>query len=169
MIWGIITLLIISAYIGVSLLLPATITIASSLQMSGEAEDIYKRIENFNNWSEWAIWNDDQSMNVTISNPPKGIGARYRWKSKIKDIKDGLIILIDAQPSNVLAYEFYYSKSKRGQILFNLKPQDAGTSVTCSITINNKKKIFSRYFLMISKKGIAENIDEVLLKIDGGF
>jgi hypothetical protein len=37
---------------------------------------------------------------------------------------------------------------------------------TCSITINNKKKIFARYFTLLVKKSIRDNIDEVLLKID---
>jgi len=164
--WYIIVLIIVVIYIGIGLFLPNTTTISASLNMSGETKDIYQRIENFNNWKEWAIWNEDKCMDIIISNQSKGIGARYRWKSTIREIKDGLVILTDAQPNHLLSYEFYYSKSKRGQIIFNLEPQNTGTFVTCEITIDNKRKIFSRYLLMLIKSSIVENIDEVLLKID---
>ncbi len=166
MTWLIIIFVITIIYIVFGLLLPAKVSMLASRNMSGEAKDIYKRIEDFNNWKEWAIWNEDQTMDITISNQTEGIGAWYRWKSKIREIKDGLIILTDAQPNKKLSYEFYYSTSKRGEVIFNLEQKKTGTFVTCTITIANKRRVFSRYFLILIKHSILHNIEEVLLKID---
>ncbi len=149
--------------------MPSTVTLANSLNMSGNAIDLYKRIEDFSHWNEWAIWNEDKSMDVTVSEVSKGIGAKYSWKSKIKEIKDGSLTLIDSDENHTLTYDFHYGKSKRGQILFNIEEQEAGTFVICAMTLDNKTKIFSRYFLYIIRKSILSNINEVLLKIDGGL
>lgn len=153
-------------YIGISFFLPSTVTIAGSLNMSGQPESIYNCIEDFNNWKDWEIWNEDNSMATNISNPPTGLGARYRWKSKIKEIKDGLIILNDAHPFNSLEYEFYYGSSKRGMIVFNIDEFENGSFVTCSITINNKRRVFGKYIAYFIKKEAITNIEDVLLKID---
>ena len=169
MVWLIVIFVIILVYIVVGLFLPSTITLANSLSMSGNYKAIYKRIEDFSHWNEWAIWNEDKSMDVSISKPSKGIGAKYSWKSKIKEIKDGYFNLKELEENNSLTYDFYYGKSKRGQLLFNIEEQETGTFVTCAITITNKRKIFSRYFLYLIRKSIIKNINEVLLKIDGGL
>jgi hypothetical protein len=137
--------------------------------MSGDSKAIYKRLEDFNNWSEWAIWNEDKSMDVTISSPSTGIDAKYSWKSKIKEIKDGSLVLIDSDQDHLLTYEFFYNGSKRGQILFNIETQETGSFITCAVTIDNKRKIFSRYFLFLIKKSVLKNINEILLRIDEGF
>ena len=169
MVWLSAIIILILAYIIVGLILPSTVTIANSLNMCGNSKDIYKRIEDFNNWGEWAIWNDDQSMVVSISLPSKGKGAKYSWKSKVKEIKCGSLVLIDNDEDYALTYEFNYNKKKRGQFLFNIEEQETGTFVTCAITIDNKRNIFSRYFLYLIKNSILKNIEEVLLKIDGGL
>lgn len=158
---------LIAIYIVIGLFLPSTTTIANSLKMSGNGEAIYETILDFKNWNEWAIWNEDNCMSVRISDPSKGPGARYRWKAKIREIKDGLIILKDAQPHFLLSYVFHYGRSQRGDIIFNIEElDDGGSFVTCAITINNKRKIFGRYFALLIKKPVIENIEDVLLKID---
>lgn len=154
-------------YIVIGLFLPSTTTIANSLKMSGSGQSIYESVSDFKNWNEWAIWNEDNCMSVRISDPSKGTGARYRWKAKIREIKDGLIVLKDAQPNFLLNYTFHYGKRQRGEILFNIEElEDGGSFVTCAITINNKRKIFGRYFALLIKKPVIENIEDVLLKID---
>lgn len=135
--------------------------------MSGTPAAIYNTIEDFENWNEWAIWNADNSMKVTLSKPSTGIGARYRWKAKIKEIKGGLIVLKETQPNSFLHYDFHYGKKQRGEIIFNIEElEDGGSFTTCAITINNKRKLFGRYFALLIKKPVIVNIEDVLLKID---
>ena len=167
MIWLIVVL--VSVYIGIGICLPSTFTMSNYLNMRGNSKDIYQRIEDFNNWNDWAIWNEDDSMLITISKPSKGIGAKYSWQSKIKEIKDGSITLTEASEEHFLTYQVQYSKLKRGKILFNLEEKEKETVVKCSLTINNKRKIFSRYFTLFIRGSIVRNIYEVLSKIDEGL
>lgn len=134
--------------------------------MSESKEAIYNCILDFKNWEEWDIWNEEKNLIPRISNPSNVVGARYRWKSTIREVKDGLIILNNTTPPHSLEYEFYYGNSRRGIIFFHIHDESDGSFVTCSITINNKNKIFGRYFAMMIKSSIVENIEDVLLKID---
>lgn len=165
----IVILVLISAYILVGICLPSSITLSNNLKMLGNLKSIYERIEDFNNWSDWAIWNEDNSMEVTIPKLAKGVGAQYIWKSKIKEIKHGSLTLTNLSADHFLAYDFCYDKLKRGELFFELEEQEAGTFVKCSIKIQNRRKIFSRYFVYLNRKSIAGNIYEVLLKIDRGI
>ncbi len=157
---------IIIAYYVVGFILPASVTVAASLRMSGTSESIFTTIKNFRNWEGWAIWNSDNSMSITISDPANEVGSRYRWKSQIKEIKDGLIVLTSASENAELNYDWFYGKRKRGTIMFNIEQQGNHSFVTCSITIHNEKKIFARYFTQLIKNSILDNIEDVLLKID---
>lgn len=161
-----ILLSVIVLYFLVGILLPSATTIANSLKMSGSQESIFGTISNFKNWEDWAIWNDDRTLNIEISEPSDKPGARYRWKSKIRELKDGLIVLTEVNEFSELHYEWYYGKRKRARILFNIEDLDNCSFVTCSITIHNKRKIFARYFSLLIRKAIHDNIEEVLLKVD---
>ena len=165
----IVIIVLISAYILLGMCLPSSITLSNHLNMLGNLKVIYERIEDFNHWSDWAIWNEDNSMEITIPKPAKGVSAQYIWKSKIKEIKHGSLTLINSSADHFLIYEFCYDKLKRGELFFDLEAKEAGTFVKCSITIQNKRKIFSRYFLYFNRKSIIYNIHEFLLKIDRGI
>ena len=162
--WIIITIIVFYYVIG--FILPSTITIANSLKMSGQSDSVYTTISNFKNWEDWAIWNDDRTLRITLSEPSNQVGARYRWRSKIRELKDGLIVLTEANAPTELHYEWYYGRHKRGTILFNIEELDNCCFVTCSLTIHNSKKIFARYLCQFIKRSIHENIEEILLKID---
>ncbi|MDG1518057.1 MAG: hypothetical protein P8Q42_08495 [Flavobacteriales bacterium] len=164
LIWILISIIVLYFLIG--LLLPATTTISSSIEASSKYNVVFKTIKDFKNWEQWAIWNKDETLNIMLSDTTNKIGSRYRWRSKIKELKDGLIVLKEAEEGSKLLYHFYYGKQKRGHILFNIEDTTSNSLTTCSITINNKKKIFARYFTLFIKKSIRDNIDEVLLKID---
>lgn len=164
LLWIIISL--IATYFLVGLLLPSTITIAQSIKMTGNPKSIFDTVIDFRNWKYWSIWNDDRTLDVIVSEPPNEVGSRYRWKSKIKELKDGLIILNESTEPSSLEYEWYYGKRKRGTIVFNIEELENCSFVTCSLTINNKKKLFARYFSLIIRKSVIGNIEEVLLKID---
>ena len=164
LIWILISTVVLYFLIG--LVLPATTTIASSIKTSGRHDVVFKMIKDFKNWEQWAIWNDDETLNIMLSDTTNKIGSRYRWRSKVKELKDGLIVLKEAEEGFQLLYHFYYGKQKRGHILFTIEDMSNYSFTTCSITINNKKKIFVRYFTLLVKKSIRNNIDEVLLKID---
>lgn len=161
-----ITILIIFIYYLIGFLLPATTTIGRALKMSKSPINIFNTINDFRNWYQWAIWNEDNSMEIILSKQTKGVGARYRWKSKIKEIKGGMLVLKNLEVPNLLEYDLFYGKSKRGTLFINIDPLHDSTFVSCAITIENKKKIFARYLFLIIKKSIQKNIDEVLLKID---
>jgi hypothetical protein len=133
---------------------------------SGDIHVIYGKIKDFKNWNDWAIWNTDETLNIVLSNPTNDVGARYRWKSKIKELKDGLLTLKETTENQQLYYEWRYGRNKRGEILFNLEKLNDYSFVTCSLTIDNSKKIFARYFTWIIKRALQNNIKEVLLKID---
>ncbi len=164
LIWILISSVVLYFLIG--LILPATTTIASSIKTSGQYDVVFKTIKDFKNWEQWAIWNEDETLNIMLSDTTNKIGSRYRWRSKVKELKDGLIVLKEAEEGSQLLYHFYYGKQKRGHILFNIEDMPNYSFTTCSITINNKKKIFARYFTLLIIKSIRKNIDEVLLKID---
>ncbi len=165
----IVIIVLISAYILLGMCLPSSITLSNHLNMLGNLKVIYERIEDFNHWSDWAIWNEDNSMEIIIPKPAKGVGAQYIWKSKVKEIKHGSLTLTNLSKDHFLTYELYYDKLKRGELFFELEEQELGTLVKCSITIQNKRKIFSRYFLYFNRRSIIKNINEVLLKIDVGL
>ena len=166
MIIFILILLIFLLYFLIAIFLPKTTTIAASLKMNTDLTKTYETLKDFKNWKDWSIWNSDNTLNILLSEPSDQIGARYRWKSKIKELKDGLIILKSAREYHQLEFEWRYGKQRRGEILFNLEPDNQISFVTCSITINNKTKIFARYFTWLIRKSIHKNIQEVLVKIE---
>lgn len=134
--------------------------------MSGTDESIYNAITDMSMWKHWDVWNDDHTLNVKISSPSKGVGARYRWKSKIREIKDGLIVIRETEPFYRVGLDLYYGKKRRGLIEFNLEPTIEATSVTCTLTINNHGKIFPRYLAWFILKEADRDIEAFLLKID---
>ena len=94
LIWILISIIVLYFLIG--LLLPATTTISSSIEASSKYNVVFKTIKDFKNWEQWAIWNKDETLNIMLSDTTNKIGSRYRWRSKIKELKDGLIVLKEA-------------------------------------------------------------------------
>lgn len=153
-------------YFIIGILLPSKTTFIGSVQMTGTPEIIMDNITNFEMWKEWSIWNKDNSMKIQLSNPAKGINARYRWKPKIKEIKSGLLKIREIEYPHFCRIDFYYGRAKRGDVHFNILPSIDHSLVTCSITINNRNRIFSRYFAQYIRKEATKNIEEMLLLID---
>lgn len=163
--WFSLISLVISYYV-IGLFLPSSTTIVTSLKISIDRNAVYRTIKDFKNWKEWAIWNSDETLNISLSEPTNEVGARYRWKSKIKELKDGLLILKETSENQLLYYEWRYGKNKCGEIRFNIEHLKDVSVVRCSITIDNSKKIFARYFTHLIRNAIRNNIKEVLLKIN---
>ena len=135
----------------VSLFLPSTYKIETTVVVKAQSEDIFPFIDNLKSWQEWTVWNkaQDSSLVNTYDGPSNGEGAILNWKGK--KLGEGYLKITLSRPVKELEYEMGLFKGSfkiHGKFSFVINVE--GTKVTWTNNGDVGSNPIARYFLAFS-------------------
>lgn len=167
---GIILILLI-----VSFFLPAKFHTQRSLHMNAKPEQVFKLINNFKNWDQWDPWHlKDTLAQKNYNEIAEGKGASYSWKSKVDEVGEGTLTIIESVPNQKVQNEMQFKGMGYSRSDFLIEPGDSGITLTWSMDTEGKgisvlmKPLWKIMCLMMDKfvgpeyeKGL-KNIKEIV-------
>jgi hypothetical protein len=152
----------------------SSFSVSRSTVISAPAEDIFPLVNSFREWTKWSPWESiDPSMQRRYKGPVTGVGAWYGWKGNGKAGAGTMEIVESTEPSKLeIRLEFTKPMKAVNPTTFTFTPEGAGTTVTWSMTGENKGlgRIFMLFMNMDKmvggdfEKGLAALAREVAKK-----
>ena len=103
--WIVSLLIVIAIFVVIALFLPDTRTVSHSVETNrpmSTVDDLYSGFTRFKDWS--ALINRDPRMQVTVSGPDSGEGARLEYRSAESIVGDGSWTLVEHLPGERIVY-----------------------------------------------------------------
>ena len=133
-----------------------TYTVQRSATVAAPPEQVYARIIDFHQWTDWSPWEDmDPTMDKTYSGAASGVGARYAWSGNRKVGQGNMEITEATDPSQIkISLEFLKPFKASNTTVFSLQPAGEGTDVTWTMT--GKKTLMTKIM------GIFKSMDSMV-------
>lgn len=109
---------------------PDTLEVSRSVTMSAAATDVVPHIVDFEKFVEWSPWSAlDPNQTVTYSDPPRGVGAWYRWKGN-DDVGEGEMRVVSVSKTRILMdLEFITPFAAKAKVPYKLTETDDTVTV----------------------------------------
>jgi hypothetical protein len=121
---------ILVALVGGSWLLPRTVVVERSVEISRPVPEVYGVLNSFERFNEWSPWFDDDPQAVyTQSGPPSGVGARYAWKGN-QAVGEGSQTITASVPDRQVDIALAFGEGPPALIRYTLEATSAGTRLT---------------------------------------
>jgi len=112
---------------------PDQYTVTRSRAIAAPAAALFPLVSEFARWASWTPWlADDPQVVVTLSGPPAGVGAHYRWRGN-KRVGEGTMAIRDSQAPSHVRIDLVFLKpfASQGDVHFTfVRVTDASTVVT---------------------------------------
>ncbi|MDP1725837.1 MAG: SRPBCC family protein [Bacteroidota bacterium] len=123
----------------ISFFLPSKFHTQRSLVMKAKPEQVYKLVNNFRNWDLWGPWNKmDTTALKSYNDITEGTGAAYSWKSKVDEVGEGTLTIIEAVTNQKIRTEMQYKGMGYSYSDIIIEPGDSGIKVTWSMDTEGK-------------------------------
>ena len=112
---------------GLSLLLPAKMSLTKSIGISAPAEEVYKKLEDFKSWPAWFPPMEDSSLKIVYSTSPAtaiisdNSGKELTLK-RLATTGDTINIALSSKSASGVTYQFILIKQSvsNTQVIFNI-------------------------------------------------
>jgi Polyketide cyclase / dehydrase and lipid transport len=111
---------------------PDRYTVTRSRTMPAPPAAIFPMVNEFARWSGWSPWlSADPQAVTTLTGPPSGVGAHYRWSGN-KQVGEGTMTIRDSQPTDQVRIDLVFLRpfASRADVHFTFVPAGTGTLVT---------------------------------------
>jgi hypothetical protein len=88
----------------------------------------------FANWSPWQ--EKDPEMVVTYSGAESGVGAKYSWNSKVKEVGVGSMEIVESYPDTIIRQKLMFSGKGTSDAGFIFSTAGTGTKVTWTLDMD---------------------------------
>lgn len=162
-----ISLIIVLIGLSAGFLLPAKIHVERSLLVSAPQKSIFRQVNTMRNWVKWSPWlQPDSLMQVVFSGPESGTGAKFSWKSKDKNIRNGSAAIISSVSPDSVKVIFDFNEMGMTTAIFRFIKEYPNTNVTWSLESNLGKNPVSRWFGLFSDRMIGPDLEKGLFNLD---
>ena len=114
----------------ISIFLPSRWEIQRSLEIKASKSEIYRQLEDLNNWLNWYPWTNksDITLRHEISQPSRGIGATMKWQGQMT--KPGKVVITQSDPQQGVWYNLTLNESMEVQGSILMSETENGILVT---------------------------------------
>jgi hypothetical protein len=111
-------------FVTVGFLLPSSRHIENSVETNRKLTIVYDTISSFSRFDEWnTLALRDPRMDIKVSGPEQGVGARLEYSSDEEEVGDGSWEIIEAVPNKSVTFEINDNKSGENKVTkFILEP-----------------------------------------------
>ncbi len=118
---------------------PADFTISRKATVGAPPAVVFPHLNDFTKWNAWSPWVKlDPEAKFTFEGPDAGVGAKYAWSGNNK-IGAGTNEIVESVADEKVRVKLMFEKpfEATSEAQFDLKPVEAGTEVTWTMTGKN--------------------------------
>jgi Polyketide cyclase / dehydrase and lipid transport len=107
------------------LMQPKEFRVTRSATIDASPKAVFDQINNLKNWQAWSPWAKlDPTASTTYEGPSAGLGARFKWSSKVSKVGVGQLEIVDSHPSTEIDLRLEMRKpfAATNLIVFTLSP-----------------------------------------------
>lgn len=114
----------------------STYVVERSLVIDAPPHEVFGRVSNFRNWSEWSPWEElDPSMQKTYTGKDGAVGSTYSWQGNRKAGHGRMMISgLDAPTGATIDLQFLKPFKSQSTTAFHLAEDGGSTRVTWTMT-----------------------------------
>ncbi len=143
--------------------LPSNIHIERNVEIQAPVETVFKQVNNFHNWKNWAPY-QDSTLFTKFEGPHKGLGSKILWTDKKEGRGENKII--ESIPNSKVVTVLTFNKDNKAQSTFSFhKIDNDKCNVIWSMDLNDLSFPFGRYVGFMIKKGADYNFNKALIKL----
>jgi len=152
LIYGLFTLLILVFLIPV--FLPSSVELSQSIRMPTEARQVFRLVNNFENWKLWSPFQlDNPDVEARIMGPAYGEGSKLVYKSNTAG--EGSITILESKPYSTIRMMLGMQKGGIAIDEWTFEQDNDTLLVTWTLRLSELKYPFHRYFGFFSRSLMA--------------
>jgi len=147
----------------ISFFLPSKVHVERTLVINATPEKLFEQVNTLKNWENWSPWHKlDPNMKLEYAGPPSGVGAKYSWESKQRNVGNGNLAITESVPHKSIqtAMDFQGQGQATGNFRFE-KNQEA-TQVTWSMETDMGKNPIGKFFGLMMDKMVGADFEKGL-------
>jgi uncharacterized protein YndB with AHSA1/START domain len=147
----------------ISFFLPSKVHVERTLAINVPPEKLFEQVNTLKNWEKWSPWHKlDPNMKLEYAGPPLGLGAKYSWESKQRNVGSGTLTITESVPHKSIqtAMDFQGQGLATGNFRFE-KNQEA-TQVTWSMETDMGKNPIGKFFGLMMEKMVGADFEKGL-------
>ncbi len=157
-------ILIVGTLAAVSYLLPGTVVVSRSTDISASPERIFPAVNDLRRFNEWQPWAArDPKMRHTFSGPGAGVGAQMVWSSE--QFGEGRMEIMKSDPPGLVVVALDFGTQGRAMSQTTLTPRGDATRVTWSMTSELGLNPLSRWMGLMLGGWIGEDYERGLVRL----
>ena len=155
---GLVTIIAILAVI--SLFLPRNIIVERSINMRGDASDVFPYVNDlrkFQEWSPWALFEPD--LELTFSGAEQGVGAKVAWESTNSDVGSGSQEIIESRENEYVKIALDFGSEGNAISDFRVLSEDNRTRVVWGFQMDAGYNPIARYMGLMMDTWVGDAYD----------
>ncbi len=166
-----ISLAIVAAlFLIVGLVLPSSRFMVEKIETNRKLTIVYDTLNNFSRFKDWnAIALRDPKMESSISGPPSGVGAEFKYKSDNTQVGTGSWKIVESVPNELIAIAIENDRqgnNKRTE--FKFKPtgkNNRNVEISQSFKVDYGWNLFGRYAGLYVRSHVGDDMTFGLAKL----
>ncbi len=147
----------------ISLFLPSKVHVERTLAMNAPPEKVFDQINTLKNWEKWSPWHKlDPNMKLEYAGPPSGMGAKYSWESKQRNVGNGSLTITESVPHTSIQSAMEFQGQGQATGTFKLEKIPEATQVTWSMEMDVGKNPIGRFFGLMMDKMVGPDFERGL-------
>lgn len=167
--WLVSLLIVVALFVVIGLFLPASRSVSHSVETNRPMSTVDDVLASFTRFKDWnALINHDPRMQLTISGPEKGVGAKLNYASNDRVVGAGSWELVEATPGERLVYALDVpGRGKNKKMTFTLErtgQRNQNVQITQRYTVDYGWDLLGRFAGLYVTDSIGDDIKRGLGK-----
>ncbi|MSU22089.1 MAG: hypothetical protein EXS30_11925 [Pedosphaera sp.] len=146
----------------ISLFLPSSVHVERMLAIPAPPEKVFDQINTLKNWEKWSPWHQlDPNMKLQYDGAPSGIGTKYSWQSKQRNVGNGTLTITKSVPHSTIETAMHFDDGD-GIGRFKLEKIRDTTQVTWSMDSDMGKNPIAKYVGLFMDKMVGPDFEKGL-------
>jgi hypothetical protein len=150
----------------IGFLLPQEQKVERSIIIRAMPEEVFVHLNGakaFNEWSPWALL--DENMLVTYTGPDAGKGSTMAWESEQPGVGSGSLTITDLMEYEQVDIALDFGGQGKAASYFKLQPVAEGTQVTWGFSMDAGMNPIHRWFGLMMDKWVGSDYEKGLLRL----
>lgn len=161
-----IVLIILSAFVLISVFLPSKVSVERSMVMQASAERVFEQVNNLKKWPQWMPWIKlDPNMDLSYGNQTEGEGASYSWSSNKKNVGNGKLTIMESKPHRLIVNKIEFGGQRPGRGSWRFEEKDGKTKVTWRMDSDMGINPMNKFFGLMMDKMVGGSFESGLADI----
>ena len=157
---------LVCALVVISLFLPSKVHVERTLTINAPPEKVFEQVNTVQNWERWSPWHKlDPNMKLAYAGPPSGVGAKYSWESKQRNVGNGSLTIIESVPHTSVQTAMDFQGQGQATATFRLEKIQGGTQVTWSMESDMGKNPIGKFFGLMMDRMVGSDFEKGLYNL----